>query len=58
MNITENKQSEVESITDREDEVRPNDGERFAPVISKITKPLKPQGIHAGRVTIAVRGNF
>ncbi len=58
MNDKETTQNQVESVSNREDEIRPNEGERFAPVISKITRPLKPQGIHAGRVAVKVAGNF
>jgi hypothetical protein len=33
------------------------EGRSFDPVITKISKPLKPQGVHAG-VTVKVSGNF
>jgi hypothetical protein len=43
------------------DNVSPGDpgteGRSFDPVITKISKPLKPQGVHAG-VTVKVSGNF
>jgi hypothetical protein len=31
---------------------------RFDPVISKISKPLKPQGVHAGLIKAVVKGSF
>lgn len=31
---------------------------RFDPVISKISKPLKPQGVHAGAIKVVIKGSF
>jgi hypothetical protein len=58
MNTKENTQEKVESVSNLENELRSNEGDRFSPVIAKITKPLKPQGIHAGRINVSISGNF
>jgi hypothetical protein len=36
----------------------PADTRRFDPVISKISKPLKPQGVHAGAIKVVIKGSF
>jgi hypothetical protein len=51
----EMRDESVQPITE-EDRVK-TQVERFDPVISKITKPLKPQGVRAG-VMVTVKGNF
>jgi hypothetical protein len=52
-----NKQNDNQVKNECVGEAAPVEVCRFDPVISKITKPLKPQGIHAG-VTVSVKGNF
>jgi hypothetical protein len=58
MNKTnENHQLEVRDECIDETPAIP-DGRRFDPVISKITKPLKPRGVHAGLIAAIIKGNF
>jgi len=54
------KEDNVQSISERTEEEACSKAERksFDPVISKITKPLKPQGVHAGLISVSVKGNF
>lgn len=54
-------QETIKPATEMVEEVTPKtEKPRFDPVISKITKPLKPQGVHAGAISIGVtiKGSF